>query len=82
MEKIDRRKPRKGGGRYAKFEKKRQVSIALEEAQYQYIAKQARLMSTQEETCVTVTDMFRRALDICYPMPKQTEFLDEKGRLK
>lgn len=71
---------RKGAGRYTKLKDKRQVSISLTGEDYNRISKACREQAMQEGITITFTDMVRRALDICYPRPKDDQLDLFKGK--
>ena len=61
-------------GRPKKFENPKRVSVAMDSAMLENIKKEAIYMSSIEGKLLTVNEMVRRAVNICYPQRKQEQF--------
>ena len=56
------------------FKNPKRVSVVMDESLYRHIEKQAIYMSSEEGKILSINEMIRRAIETCYPQPKQEMF--------
>lgn len=59
-------------------ENPKRVSVVLSKAQIEHVKKQLLYQSHQEGRRVTISEGIRRAVEHCYPLPKQMGMFDGK----